>query len=146
MLKIKTISSILAVILVMGVGLSIIQCTPKPHVVKVDEETALRKRVQDYWDLRLTGKWDKSYLYESPEYREHLSIVSYINQNGRSPVKWEQVDILEVWTSGNEGHVKMNTKYRYLIPQTRKAAFDKVVEEQWVKIEGQWYRLPTKGS
>ncbi len=146
MLKLKAASKVLIALLLAFVAFSIIHCTAKPQVVKVDEEAALRTRAQEYWDYRLTGKWDKSYLYESPEYRENFSIVSYINQNGRSPVKWEGIDIVEVWTSGNEGRVKMNTKYRYRIPQTKKAAFDKVLEEEWVKVEGQWYRVAVKSS
>ncbi len=132
--------SILAV-LVSLVALSIIQCTAKPQIVKENDETVLRRRVQEYWSYRIKGEWDKSYLYESPEYREKVNIVRYTNQFGRSAVKWEGFEILEIWVSGEEGHVKVNTKYRYLIPQTPRGAFARAVEEQWIKKEGQWYRL-----
>jgi len=130
-------------VLVLLVVLSIIQCTAKTQVIKEDDETALRRKVQEYWNYRIKGEWAKSYLYESPEFREAMRVEVYINQNQRSIMKWEGFDILEVWTSRAEGRVKLNTKYRYLIPRTTKAAFERVVEEQWVKKDGQWYRLST---
>ncbi len=132
-------SIILVLILLLASG--IIQCTTKTRIIKENDEAVLRRRVQEYWSYRIKGELDKSYLYESPDYREKINIVRYINQLGRSPVKWEGFEILEIWASGEEGHVKLNTKYRYLIRQTTKAAFERAVEEQWVKKEGQWYRL-----
>ena len=128
------------IVLVLMLAICIIQCTTKSQIVKENDEAVLRRRVQEYWSYRIKGELDKSYLYESPDYREKINIVRYINQFGRSAVKWEGFEILEIWTSGEEGHVKLNTKYRYLIPQTTKAAFERAVEEQWVKKEGQWYR------
>ena len=56
-------------------------------------------------------------------------------------MKWEGFNIIEAWTSGEEGYVKVDRKYRYIIPETKKAAFDRVVEEKWVKKDGEWYRL-----
>ena len=120
---------------------SVVQCTTKTQMVKEDDETVLKRRVQEYWSYKVKGEWDKSYLYEWPEYREQVSLVKYISKNGRAPVKWEGFELQEVWTSSNEGHVKLNKKYRYLIPQTQKAVFERGVEEKWVKIDGQWYHF-----
>ena len=119
---------------------ALFQCTPKSQLVKEDEATILRRRVQEYWSYRVKGELDKSYLYESPEYREKINLVSYINQLGRSPMKWQGFDILELWTTGEEGHVKLNTKYRYLLPQTAKAVFERMADEEWIKKGGEWYR------
>ena len=137
----KLKKKILTLILVFSIASGIIQCTPKSQILKEDDEANLRTRAREYWDYRIKSQWDKSYLYESPDYREKTSVVRYINQNGRSIIKYEGFDILEVWTTGNEGHVKVNTKYRYLIPQSKKAAFERVIEEEWIKNNGQWYRL-----
>ena len=140
---VRRVKNSLVTVLVLLVVLSIIQCTAKTQVIKEDDETVLRRKVQEYWNYRIKGEWAKSYLYESPEFRETMKADAYINQNQRSIMKWEGFDILEVWTSGVEGHVKLNTKYRYLIPRTTKAAFERVVEEQWIKKDGQWYRFST---
>ena len=140
-MEVKKVRKKIVIFLLFLVALCITQCSPKSQIVKEDEETVLRRRVQEYWSYKIRGEWDKSYQYESPEYREKVNLVTYINQWGRFPIRWEGYDIFEVWTSGEEGYVKMNTKYRYIIPQTNKAAFEKIVEEKWIKKDGQWYCL-----
>jgi hypothetical protein len=137
----KKQKNIIAVILVLLLSLAITQCTPKTQIVKEEEETVLRRRAEEYWSYKIKGEWDRCYEYVSPDYREKISVLGYINQNSRFPMKWEGFDILEVWTSGEEGYVKMNVKYRYIIPQTKKAAFERVAEEKWIKKEGHWYHL-----
>jgi len=131
----------IVIILLFLLALCITECSPKRQIVREDEETVLRRRVQEYWSYKIKGEWEKSYLYESPEFRERVSSAAYINQNRRSIVRWEGFDILEIWISGKEGHVKVDRKYRYITPQTQKGAFEKVVEERWIKKDGQWYCL-----
>ena len=134
--RLKNIAKIFSCLLLVA----LFQCTPKAQLVKEDEATILRRRVQEYWSYRIKGELDKSYSYESPEYREKINLVRYINQLGRSPTKWEGFDILELWTTGEEGHVKLSTKYRYLLPQTTKGVFERMTEEEWIKKGGVWYR------
>ncbi len=117
------------------------QCSAGRQIIKEEEETALRRRVQEYWSYKIKGELDKCYQYESPDYREKIGIIRYISQSSRSPVIWEGFEIKEIWTSGDEGNVKLNAKYRYIIPQSKKAAFERLTEEKWVKKDGHWYRL-----
>jgi hypothetical protein len=140
-MEIKKKKSSIAIVLSFLIAVCALQCTPKTQVIKEDEEAALKRRVQEYWNYRIRGEWEKSYQYESPDYKEKLNILGYINQNSRLPLKWERYDIVEMWTSGDEGYVKMNVKYRFIIPQTNKAAFEQVTEEKWIKKDNQWYRL-----
>ncbi len=102
----------------------------------------LRRRVQEYWNCRVKGEWNNAYLYESPDFRSKTTIEAYIIQMARFPMKWEGFDILELWTSGGEGHVKLNVKYRFLIPRIQeKGAFGRTAGETWGKKDGQWYRI-----
>jgi len=105
------------------------------------DEEVLRRRVEEYWNYKIKGQWDKAYALESPDYQRRVVLSAYVNQNGRSMVKWEGFNIIETWTSGEEGFVKVDRKYRYALPQTDKAVFDRVAEEKWVKKDGEWYRL-----
>lgn len=140
-MEVKKVRKKIVIFWLFLVALCVTQSSPKGQIVKEEEETVLRGRVQEYWNYKIKGEWEKSYLYESPEFREKVSIAAYINQNRRSIVKWEGFDVLEIWISGEEGHVKVDRKYRYIIPQTQKGAFEKVAEETWIKKDGQWYRL-----
>ena len=140
-MEVKKVRKKIVIILLFLLALCITQCSTKRQIIKEDEETVLRRRVQEYWSYKIKGEWDKCYSYESPDYREKVSIVRYINQNSGSLVKWEGFEIEDIWTSGDEGNVKLNRKYRYIIPQTKKAAFERAAEEKWVKKDGHWYRL-----
>jgi hypothetical protein len=140
-MEVKKVRKKIVIFLLFLLALCITQCSPKSQIVKEDEETVLRRRVQEYWSYKIKGEWEKSYLYESPEFRERVSTAAYIDRNKQSIVKWEGFDVLEIWISGEEGHVKVDRKYRYIIPQTPKGAFEKVAEETWIKKEGQWYCL-----
>ena len=126
-------------ILLFLLALCITGCSPKSQVIKEDEETVLKRRVQEYWSYRIKGEWEKSYPFESPEFRKNISIIPYVNQNTRSIVKWEGFDVLEIWVSGDEGHVKVKRIYRYIIPQTQDAVFQQVAEETWIKKDDEWY-------
>jgi hypothetical protein len=119
---------------------SVLQCTPKKQIIKEDDEAALKRRFQEYWSYKIRGQWDKAYVYESPDYRGRVAVSAYAIRNARSIVKWQEFNIIEVWTTGEEGYVKVDRKYRYLIPQTNKAVFNKVVEEKWIKKDGEWFR------
>ncbi len=116
------------------------QCSSRNQMIK-EEEGVLKRRVEEYWSYKIRGEWDKCFQYETPDYREKVGLVRYINQSSRSIVNWEEFEILEIWASGDEGNVKLNAKYRYLIQRTKKAVFERVAEEKWVKKEGHWYRV-----
>ena len=141
-MEVKKVRKEIVIILLFLLALCITQCSPKRQIIKEDEETVLRRRVQEYWSYRIKGEWDKCYSYESPDYKEKIKIQAYVNQNARFPLKWEGYDILELWASGEEGHIKLDVKYRYLIPKIQeKGVFGRITGERWEKKDGQWYRL-----
>ena len=127
--------------LLVVVVLCSVQCTSRKQVVKEDDEAVLRKRVQEYWNYRMKGEWDKTYVYETPEYREKATLASYTNENRRSPMRIEGFDITELWVSGDEGNVTLKVRYRWSVPNFQKAPFEKENRERWVKKDRQWYHL-----
>jgi hypothetical protein len=141
-MEVKKVRKKIAIILLFLLALCITECSPKRQIIKEEDEGVLRRRVQEYWSCRIKGEWERCYLYESPDYREKVKIQTYVIQNARSLTKWEGYEIMDLWTSGEEGHVKLDVKYRYLIPQIRgKGLFARTTAERWEKKDGQWYRL-----
>jgi hypothetical protein len=141
-MEVKKVREKIILILLLLLVLCITQCSTQKQIIKEDDTAILRRRAQEYWSYKIRGEWDKSYLYESPEYRKEVNITTYIGQNSRIPVKWEGFNNLEIWTSGDEGYMKLNLKYRYLISETTKASFERLIEEKWIKSkDGGWYRL-----
>ena len=139
-MEVKKAKEKIVITLLILLALSITQCATQRQITKEDDEAALKRKVREYWSYKIRGEWDKCYMYETPNYREKVNLVGYINQWGRFPMKWDGFDILEVWTSGEEGYVKLNTRYRYLMPQVKMGVFEKAVEEKWIKKDNQWYR------
>jgi hypothetical protein len=139
--RVNKVRKKIAIILLFLLALCITECSPKRQIIKEDEEGILKRRVQEYWGYKIKGEWDKCYQYESPDLRKNFNIVGYVSKNSRSVVKWEGFEIENLWTSGDEGNVKVKIRYRYIIPETRKVTFERVVEEKWCKKDGKWYRL-----
>jgi len=140
-MQVRAFRKIAGIFLLAVVVLVSLQCTARKQVVKEDDEAVLRQRVQEYWNYRMKGEWDKTYAYEAPEYREKVTLASYKNQNGRSPMKIESFDITELWASGDEGNVTLKIKHRWSVPNFQKAAFEQENRERWVKKDRQWYHL-----
>ena len=129
-----------AIILVFLLALFITECSPKREIIREDEDNVLRTRVEEYWSCRIKGEWTRCYLYESPEYRAKAKVEAYVVQNARSVTKWEGYEITDLWTSDEEGHVKLNVNYRYLIPKIQ-GVWGGTIAERWEKKDGQWYRI-----
>jgi hypothetical protein len=119
-----------------------LSCTPTIKPQKMTDEEALRTRVQEFWGHRIKGEWDKCYLYELPDYREKVNLQRYINQNRRFILRWVGFSVMEIWTSGEEGYVKLSTEFRYLVPEAaKKGVSQRTAEEKWIKKDGYWYHL-----
>jgi hypothetical protein len=140
-MEVKKVRKKIVIILLFLLALCITECSPNKQIIKEEEEGVLKRRVQEYWSYRIKGEWVKCYQYELPDYREKVDIGKYVSQSSRFIVKWEGFEILDLWTSKDEGNVKVNIKYRYLIPEPKRLTFERVAEEKWVKKDGHWYRL-----
>ncbi len=138
-MKISRKKNIILVILILVAALGITQCGPRPQIIKEDDGAILRQRVQEYWSYKVKGQLDKTYPYESPDYRSGVSLVGYITKYGRLPMRYEGFEVVDLWTSGDEGHVKVNALCRYFLKE-KTPVFQRQMEETWVKAEGQWYR------
>lgn len=115
-------------------------CATKDAVKKVSHKEALRERVVAYWGFRSRGEYDKSYAFESPVYRKRITLVQYIKRSGNPMVKYRGFEVVKV-DKIDEDHaevrVKVNGEYR--VPGARPFVHDMFVNEQWVRLEGQWY-------
>jgi hypothetical protein len=141
-MEVKKVRKKIVIILLFLLALCITECSPKRQIIIEEEEGVLKRRVQEYWSYRIKGEWERCYLYESPEYREGTKIQAYVTQNARMPIKWEGYEITDLWTYDGEGHVKLDVKYRYLIPKIQeKGVFGRTTGEKWEKKDGQWYRI-----
>jgi hypothetical protein len=122
-------------------AVTILCCTPAIKPQKIPESEILRKRVTEYWALKVRKDFDKTYEYEIPSYREKITMVDYIMRQGQV-VRFTDTEIREMDVDGDRARVEVFVRFNYQIPQFKiKTSGDKI-RETWVKFEGEWYHIP----
>lgn len=124
-------------------ALCIVQCTTRAQIIKESDEAVLRRRVQEYWSLKIKGDLDKSYGYEIPSYREKVNVVDYIRSQGQI-LRWTEAEIREIEVDGTDrARIDGFVRFRYQIPQFRIDKGESTVSEIWAKEKGEWYHVPS---
>jgi hypothetical protein len=115
-----------------------------PSMRSAADEAELTKRANDFWEAKEKEQWDLLYAYCDPEFRKTISKEEFQQKKAQYIYVTHSVDWAEA--TGDRGKVKVTSLIRPNDPYMSKVApvSDSGVEE-WVKIEGVWYRsLPTE--
>jgi len=105
------------------------------------EEDALRARAAEYWAARTSGEKDLRSYYP-PAYEG--TITESVNVSYTNP-RIEEVEI-----DGDSATVKVRAKARFALPPQFARLPERMLEplmpEQWLRIDGVWYREPVRGG
>ena len=105
-----------------------------------DGESALRSRVNAYWQHKIKGEFDRAYLLESPDIREKITLTNYIKaQTGG--VIWRDVDIESVSINEDLATVILKINYVFLGMFGPKEGISRQINDYWQLQKGKWYRL-----
>jgi hypothetical protein len=116
-------------------------CAPAMKPKKISETEILRKRVTEYWALRIKGDLVKNYEYEIPSYREKVALADYLLRQGQM-LKFTSAEIREMDVDGNRATVEVFLRFNYQIPNFKIKTSEDSIREKWVKFEGEWYHIP----
>jgi hypothetical protein len=116
-----------------------------PSVRSAEDEAALTKRANDFWEAKEKEQWGLLYEYCDPEFRKTVSQEEFLQKKARYVYVAHSV----VWTevTGDKGKVKVtslirpNDPYLTKIEPKEDSSF-----EDWIKVEGIWYRSIPKSS
>jgi len=108
--------------------------------IRVDEREIFKNRVREYWQHILSGKIDKVYLYEIPEYREKVSIFEYVQRF--KLVRYLEANVLDVEINGDEGKSTIEITYTYMLKIVSRERLKNLEKEVWKKQDNQWYHIP----
>ena len=111
-----------------------------PQVVREEEKTKLRDRINEYWQYRIKGDAERAYQCEIPAFREKVSILQYANRF--KLVKYLDVEVQEIEVKGREASSNLKLTYVIFLKAISDKKLNKFEKEKWVKIEGTWYHLP----
>ena len=114
---------------------------------RVDDEQALRSRVQEYWHMRCKGQVSDLYRYEYPLFKKEITQSEY-EKYYKLIVQYENATVgqISIDPSGDAADVKINVVAGIKPPGSRKVFKHPVeITERWVKgPDGVWYHVPKK--
>ena len=106
-----------------------------------DQEERLTKRVNEYWGYKIKRNFEKSYPYESPEYRQKITLSKYQQSFGPG-VEWLSVKVEKVEIKKDLATVRVKIGYRWtMVPVGPKDGFSGTKTENWRMVDGTWYRV-----
>jgi len=116
-------------------------CAPAIKPQKISETEILRKRVTEYWALKVKRDFDKTYEYEVPSYREKVNMVDYIMRQGQV-IRFTGAEVREMDVDGDRARVEVFVRFNYQIPEFKIKRSEDSLREKWVKFRGEWYHIP----
>lgn len=100
----------------------------------------LKARVAEYWEARIQGDLVKTYMLHEPAYRRAATLTAFAQGRGATPIF--DYAIQDVEFRGTLGIVKMKIRSSIVHPMLVKPVEPRwgEHEEQWVQVDGEWYR------
>ena len=104
------------------------------------------KRAQDRWDALLAGDYETAYGYYSPGYRSTTSMIDLAIKIRSQRVQWVSAEYKDHSCEESVCTVNFLVGFKIVKPVRGMKTWENsaMVDEQWVKTEGQWWYLPKK--
>ncbi len=111
------------------------------------DESVLKERVNSRWQSLITHQFDKTYSYESPNYRQVFSKELYINKF--SPIaRWSLTKITNITYHSRTkvATVSIEIATQSIMGSTSatvglKEAVNTMIQEKWLFIDKQWWYI-----
>src|SRR5712691_1668825 len=103
------------------------------------EVESLEERVKGFWEARIAGDDLKAYSYEAHSKTGKMTVQNYLR--ARNPaLKYKAYEVKGTVENGDEATVTVGVQYNLVIPARADLNLSMTINEQWVRIDGQWYR------
>jgi hypothetical protein len=109
------------------------------ETAKAEPEAGLKARGQAFWEARIKEDYAAQYGLLEPKVRREMSLTNYIQAQG--PLQYLEARIEGVQIDEAKGVLKVRTliRIKHLLLERQKQ--EMVVQEEWVKRQGEWYRV-----
>jgi hypothetical protein len=117
-------------------------CASSP---KSDDEIVI-ERAQARWDAVAAGDLETAYTYFPPGYRSSHSLIDYgVSQRVRK-VHYTSATYRDHECEGSRCLVKFSVGFKVMNPVPGMSVYDSssLIEDTWIKTDGQWWYLPKK--
>ena len=119
-----------------ALALLVVSCAgAKPGV---DHEPAVKARAADYWQHRTKGEIIKAYSYESPPFREGVSLDAYYKIMSGGLI-YISAQIKSVAVQGDTAVVVLDIRYKPVGVLSPKKGLQQDIRDHWQLYDGEWY-------
>jgi hypothetical protein len=109
------------------------------ELAKATPEVGLKARGQAFWEARVKEDYAAQYGLLEPKVRRQLSLTDYIQAQG--PLQYLEAHIEGVTIDEAKAVLTVRTLIRIKYPPLDQRKQEMVVKEEWVKRQGEWYRV-----
>jgi hypothetical protein len=110
-----------------------------PALRDLDAEARLQTRVEQSWDARLAGDWQR--LYDLSDPRDHADVPFEEFEEAVSVAEYRDPELLWLQVIDEQGRVRVRFDAKNLDPNLTKLPPQTITAtEDWIKVNGEWYR------
>ena len=104
------------------------------------------ERAQARWDALVAGDLETAYTFYSPGYRSSTSLIDFGVEMRTRQVRWTAAAYRDHSCEGDRCEVRFDVGFRVPRPVPGLNVYDgtDVVEDTWIRSDGQWWYLPKK--
>ena len=126
----------------MFTGIFLTACATSPG----SDGDTIDKRAQDRWDALLAGDYETAYSFYSPGFRSTTPMIDLAIRIRSQRVKWVSAEYKDHSCDESVCTVNFLVGFRIAKPVRGMKEWENstLVDEQWIKTEGQWWYLPKK--
>jgi len=107
---------------------------------------SIAERAQDRWDALLSGDFATAYGFYSPGYRSSRSVFDLAFEIRSRRVQWVSAEYQDHSCDERVCTVKFLVGFKVIQPVRGLPVWESssLIDDKWVKTEGQWWYLPKK--
>jgi hypothetical protein len=109
------------------------------EIAKAEPDVGLKARGQAFWEARIKEDYAAQYGLLEPKVRRQMSVNDYIKVQG--PLQYLEARIEGVTIDEAKAVLTVRTLIRIKYPPLDQRKQEIVVREEWVKRQGEWYRV-----
>jgi hypothetical protein len=104
-----------------------------------EPEAGVKARGQAFWEARIKEDYAGQYALLEPKVRRQMSLTNYMQAQG--PLQYLEARIEGVTIDEAKAVLTVRTRVRIKHPLLERRNQELVVREEWVKRQGEWYRV-----
>ncbi len=124
------------VVTALAVGLAGCASTPSP----ANDREVLLQRANVFWKAMLENDITTAWAHEELSQKPGWTLQAYAKREG---IVYENVEVRDVRSLEGDRAV-VNVKVIYSVPVLRMNGQEVVLQDEWVRLQGQWYHADRK--